>query len=92
MAVRITHIRLTGSTTHENISDFQWVQEDGSSRGTTRKANMVRWIDVEGGRAYVTSARGNATVGVVKPQGSTPYLRTYADGVWNNNLLALPRF
>jgi hypothetical protein len=28
-------------------------------------------------------------VGVVRPQGRAPYLRTYADGDWNNNLLAL---
>jgi hypothetical protein len=28
-------------------------------------------------------------VGVVRPPGRAPYLRTYADGDWNNNLLSL---
>jgi hypothetical protein len=28
-------------------------------------------------------------IGVVRIQGGTPYLRTYADGDWNNNLLSL---
>lgn len=30
-----------------------------------------------------------ADVGVVRPAGRAPYLRTYADGYWNDNLLAL---
>jgi len=29
-------------------------------------------------------------VGVVREVGKLPYLRTYADGDWNNNLLSLP--
>lgn len=28
-------------------------------------------------------------IGVVREQGKAPYLRTYADGNWNNNLLSL---
>ncbi|MEQ9617752.1 MAG: DUF3892 domain-containing protein [Deltaproteobacteria bacterium] len=28
-------------------------------------------------------------VGIVRPAGRAPYLRTYADGEWNNNLLSL---
>jgi hypothetical protein len=30
-----------------------------------------------------------ADIGVVREPGKRPYLRTYADGVWNDNLLAL---
>jgi hypothetical protein len=30
-----------------------------------------------------------ADVGVVRQNGRAPYLRTYADGVWNDNLLSL---
>ena len=30
-------------------------------------------------------------VGVVREAGKAPFLRTYADGVWNNNLLSLPQ-
>ena len=39
---------------------------------------------------FYTHVNGNrANVGVVEgPNG--PYVRTYADGVWNDNLLALP--
>jgi hypothetical protein len=31
-----------------------------------------------------------AEVGVVREQGKAPFLRTYADGKWNDNLLSLP--
>lgn len=48
---------------------------------------------IEGGtntffvRDPVTGKR--ADVGVVRPQGRNPYIRTYADGLWNDNLLSL---
>jgi len=33
-----------------------------------------------------------AYVGVVRPRdGRSPYLQTYADGKWNDNLLSLPQ-
>ncbi len=37
---------------------------------------------------YVDGRRAN--VGVVREQGKRPYLRTHADGYYNDNLLALP--
>ncbi|WP_232216613.1 DUF3892 domain-containing protein [Brenneria nigrifluens] len=41
---------------------------------------------------YVSDSNGNrADVGVVDPgNGRKKYIRTYADGKWNNNLLSLP--
>jgi hypothetical protein len=92
LAIRVTHVRLSGLDSHENITHFQWVEEGSSKTGSNSKASMVEWIDVQGGRAYVRSSNAIAEVGVIKPQGRAPYLRTYADGEWNNNLLSLPRF
>lgn len=38
----------------------------------------------------VDPATGNrAYIGVVREAGKAPYLRTHADGKWNNNLLSL---
>jgi hypothetical protein len=42
--------------------------------------------------AYYTVDRNTqkkAYIGVVKQSGKPPYLRTYADGVWNDNLVSL---
>lgn len=94
MAIEITHIRLSGTTrTHEAITHVRWTNTTNpSSTGTNTKAEMVDWIDKDG-VAYVGPAGTNrARVGTVHPQHGDPYLRTYADGTWTNNLLALPLF
>ena len=52
----------------------------------------MKFIDVDHGKAYVESSTSKVEVGVVKPQGGTPYLRTFANGTWTDNLLSLPRF
>ncbi|WP_344391902.1 DUF3892 domain-containing protein [Streptomyces vastus] len=48
---------------------------------------------IENGKAYTDDDRGHwAYVLVVTPAYGEKYLRTYADGVWTDNLLALPRY
>jgi hypothetical protein len=41
---------------------------------------------------FVADSRSGkrAEVGVVRPLGARPFIRTHADGYWNDNLLALP--
>ncbi|MGH2907610.1 MAG: DUF3892 domain-containing protein [Solirubrobacterales bacterium] len=56
----------------------------------TREA-VIASIDEKRNTFYVvdlTSGR-RSDVGVVRAGGRAPYLRTYADGDWNNNLLSL---
>lgn len=93
MAIEITHVRLSsGTPDHEDITDCKWKSLSDGSVKTSSKATLVEWIDNENGKAYVGSGSQRVNVGTVHPQGGTPYLRTYADGEWTNNLLALPRF
>lgn len=93
MAVRITHVRLEGfPEDHQHITSYKWVNEADSGTGTSNKPTMVEWIDVKKGRAYVGAGSSRVEVGVVRPDNAAPYLRTYADQQWNNNLLSLPRF
>ena len=74
-------------STHEHIthlggSGWKWPRED-----------VIRSIDNNTNTFYVVDlATGKrAYVGVVRPtDGRDPFLQTYADGVWNNNLLSLP--
>jgi hypothetical protein len=51
---------------------------------------MVEWIRDKGGKAFVVSGGYRAAVGVVNA--NPPYIRTYADGVWTDNLFALPTY
>ena len=91
MAIRITHIRLSGGSGHEHIVRLWWTDPaDGTSKNSSR-AEIVQWIEVDKGTAYVQQPGSKrATVGVVDPPVGAKYLRTYADGQYNNNLLSLP--
>jgi Protein of unknown function (DUF3892) len=90
MATRITHIHLEGGTQHEHIAAVKW-QQDGGDAGQCAKPAMVTFIE-EGNSVYTSDGVTRASVLVVTPQYGAKYLRTYADGTWTNNLLALPRF
>lgn len=90
--VYVTHIHLSGyGAGHEHITDVMWRNASTGATGQSSRARMVDWIKNQGGDARVRDGAGHdVRVGVVEAQ--PPYLRTYADGVWTDNLLALPRF
>jgi hypothetical protein len=90
MAVYITHRRMVGGTQHEHIASVMWRNTQSAETGTSTRETMVDWIENKGGAAFVQS--GTAAVKVLVVKASPPYLRTYADGVWTDNLLALPEF
>lgn len=92
MAIEITHIRFSGyEKTHESIERYKWRNAANGTTGDNDKPSMVKWID-DGGNAFVGSSPRRAEVGVVRPTYGQPYLRTYADGAYTNNLLSLPTF
>jgi hypothetical protein len=52
---------------------------------------MVAWLRKPTSRAYVCGGAGHmARIGVVNVD--PPYIRTYADGDWTDNLVALPKY
>ncbi len=92
MSIQITAVRLRGGQSHEHIVRLWWTNPSTSKTGDNSRAEIVNWIENEGGKAYTDDGRGHrADVGVVTPANGAKYLRTYADGVCNDNLLALPR-
>jgi Protein of unknown function (DUF3892) len=92
LAIRFTKIELTGGTSHEHITHLWWTDPASGDTGDNSRQRLVTWIENENGKAYVDDGLGNrADVGVVSPAGRDKYLRTYADGKWTDNLLALPR-
>lgn len=56
----------------------------------TREA-VIASIDAKRNTFFVLDPVNSrrADIGVVRENGKAPYLRTYADGAWNNNLLSL---
>jgi hypothetical protein len=93
MAIRITAIRLSGGTSHEHITTLWWIGAESSAEESSSRAAIVDWIDNKNGDAYVQQpGTTRSTVGTVDPGNGRPkFLRTYADGYWNNNLLSLPQ-
>lgn len=54
------------------------------------REQVIASIDAKSNTFYVLDpANGKrADIGVVRESGKAPYVRTYADGQWNNNLLS----
>ena len=52
---------------------------------------VIASIDAGTNTFYVVDPKTGkrSEVGVIRPQGGTPDVRTHADGIWNDNLLAL---
>ena len=92
MAIRITHVRLSGGTGHEHITRLWWVNPVSGKTDDNTRATIVSWIEDKDGEAFVQEpGTVRAEVGVVTPSQGAKHLRTYADGKYNNNLLSLPR-
>ncbi|MEU8171189.1 DUF3892 domain-containing protein [Micromonospora sp. NPDC049004] len=90
--IQIVAIRLEGGTTHQHISRLWWVEPATSDTGNNSRAEIVSWIESQDGKAYVEDGRGHRVdVGVVRPAYGQKYLRTHANGVQTDNLLALPK-
>jgi hypothetical protein len=91
MAIRITAIRLSGGSSHEHIVRLWWTNPSTNDSNNNTRAEIVAWIENKNGKAYVEDQYGHRVdVRVVKPARGDKYLRTYADGVPTDNLLALP--
>ena len=72
---------------HEHITHL------GNSAGgwTWTREAVIASIDAKTNTFFVLDPANSrrADIGVVRESGKAPYVRTYADGNWNNNLLSL---
>lgn len=84
---RITQItKKNRMSAHEHITHagnpptWYWKRED-----------IIDSINAKTNTFYVSEGGNRSEVGVVNPKdGRSPFLQTYADGKWNDNLLSLP--
>ena len=91
MSINVVAIRLTGGSKHEHISHLWWTGREDGKPDDAPRADVVAWIE-KGGRAYVRDDHGHDVgVHVVTPPSGPKYLQTWADGIWTDNLLSLPR-
>lgn len=88
---QITHIRK-----HDRFSNHEHITHAGNppSWFWTRESIIVS-IENKSNTFYVKDSISGkrSEVGVVYPgDGRSPYLRTHADGYWDDNLLSLPMY
>jgi Protein of unknown function (DUF3892) len=90
--VYVTARHMVGGERHEHIAQVRWRNPVNGETGTSTRAVMVDFIANKDGDARVSDGNRDARVGVVQPRIGAPFIRTYADGAWTDNLLALPRY
>ena len=85
-------VQITCVTKPDRNSNHDRITHVGRPGGKWSAETVVAKIENGTNTFFVIDAAGHrSTVGVVDPgNGRRKHLRTYADGDWNNNLLALP--
>jgi hypothetical protein len=75
-------------STHEHITHIGNI--NGSNPWRMTREEAIKRIDSKTAAFYTIeqASRKKMYVGVVRESGKLPYLRTHADGKWNDNLLA----
>jgi len=94
MSIRITCISKSGGyhqDPHHAIESLGWITEQTGKIGNSTRLQMHEWVSDRDHVAVVVDRVGNrARVGAHVNAHGTKYVQTYADGVWTDNLLALP--
>ena len=88
--IYVTDVHMSGGEGHQHIAAVRWMEPSTSKTGENTRQEMVEWID-GGGVARVRDSAGDE-VTVLVMHTDPPYIRTQADGIWTDNLLALPRY
>ncbi len=91
MTVRFTARHMSGGSQHQHIASLRWIEDGTTKESESTRETLVVWIRDKGGKGYVVDASGDkAWVHVVNA--TPPYLQTWKDGIWTDNLLALPTY
>lgn len=89
--VQVTCISKPNSQSlHEHITHLGNPHTAGGGWIWTRE-QVIASIDANSNTFYVLDpvSGKRANIGVVREAGKVPYVKTYADGRWSNNLLSL---
>jgi len=90
--IEITAVSFGQARAHEHITAVLW-RSASSSTGHSAREAIVAWLDSSSAnRAVVANGSDYVEVAVARTANQSPYLRTRADGVWTDHLLALPTF
>jgi hypothetical protein len=78
------------SSANEHITAAGGPSPTGVGRWKDTVPNIVRFIESKEHRFYTKEGNATAWVGVKTSAAGNKFVQTYADGIWKDNLLALP--
>ena len=85
----MSDIRITCINKPDRYSPHEAITHVGNGTNKWTRQQVVAWIDNREHTFYTLVDGNRGDIGTV--QGANgKYLRTYADGKWNDNLLSLP--
>jgi hypothetical protein len=87
-------VQVTCITKPDVFSAHEHITAIGGVGWKWQREEVIRSIDSKTNTFYVLdpTTGKRAYIGVVRPKdGRAPYLQTYADGEWKDNLLSLPQ-
>ena len=85
-------VRVTCITKPNVFSSHEHITHIGGANWKWDRDTVIQSIELKQNTFYVLDpvTGKKAYIGVVRPRdGRSPYLQTYADGQWNDNLLSL---
>jgi hypothetical protein len=88
--VQVTTVHMEGGESHEHIASVLWTNPQTGVSGQSTREQMIEFLRKPGTRAFVSDGERAVSIRIVEAE--PPYIRTHADGVWTNNLVALPRY
>lgn len=85
---------MIGGERHEHIAEVKWRNVRTQDTGRSSRAEMVGWLERSTTNKAIVGdyPTDYVYVGVVHPKNSDPYIRTYANKEWTDNLLSLPEY
>jgi hypothetical protein len=91
--IEITAVKMQGGQDHEHIAAVKWRNTSTLATGQSTTQAIIDWLGESQANQAVVAHDGTwVYVGVETDEGEASFIRTHADGQWQNNLLALPRF
>lgn len=91
MRVRFTAVHLVGGSQHQHIGSLKAVDAATSVPYDQSREKWVAFIE-GGGSGFVHDRYGNEIGVYVNHNQYVKWVQTYADRVWTDNLLALPKY
>jgi hypothetical protein len=90
--IEVTAIKLEGGSAHEHITHLLW-RSAATALGQCPRQAIVLWLgESNENHAVVDGGSGWVHIAVVRRLNQSPYVRANRDGLWTDDLLALPRF